>query len=138
MTYLLGGNVLLSLKIEEHCFHHRSAAWLGTARTRGHRFATCPITEGTLLRLHMRLHCDPSSSAAWDALREFHAMPEHERWLDNFSYAEVPHRHLHGHRQVTDAWLVELARRRGGTLATLDAALATLYPDTVELIPVLF
>ncbi len=49
--------------------------------------------------------------------------------------AEISPRLIRGHRQVTDAWLVELARRRGGRLATLDASLATLHPDTVVLIP---
>lgn len=43
---------------------------------------------------------------------------------------------LTGHRQVTDAWLAELARRKGGKLATLDAFLAALWPDATCLIPV--
>ena len=137
MTYLLDGNVLIALKIEDHVFHHRSAEWFASARDRKHRFATCPTTEGTLLRLHMRFHSDPGASAAWAALKEFHAMPDHECWLDNFSYGELSYRHLQGHRQLTDAWLVELVRRKRGKIATLDAALATLYPDAVELIPVL-
>ena len=43
---------------------------------------------------------------------------------------------MQGHRQITDSWLVELARRQGGVLATLDVPLATLYPEVVELVPV--
>jgi len=41
-----------------------------------------------------------------------------------------------GHRQVTDAYLVALARRRGpqARLATLDDGLAQLYPATATLI----
>ena len=34
------------------------------------RFATCPLTQGTLLRVLMRLALDSSASAAWQALRE--------------------------------------------------------------------
>jgi hypothetical protein len=41
---------------------------------------------------------------------------------------------LQGPKQVTDAWLAELARRNGGLLATLDGALAATHPDVAELI----
>jgi predicted nucleic acid-binding protein len=39
-----------------------------------------------------------------------------------------------GHRQVTDAYLVALARRHGGHVATLDAGLAALHGDDVLLL----
>jgi hypothetical protein len=39
-----------------------------------------------------------------------------------------------GHRQVTDAYLAALARRRQGRLATLDKGLAALHPDVAELL----
>lgn len=47
---------------------------------------------------------------------------------------DVSHHGLTGHRQITDAWLAELARQRGGKLATLDSGLAAFHPDVAELI----
>ncbi len=40
-----------------------------------------------------------------------------------------------GHRQVTDAYLAQLARIRNGQLATLDSGLAHLHSDVAVLIP---
>jgi uncharacterized protein len=40
-----------------------------------------------------------------------------------------------GHRQVTDAYLAELARRREARLATFDKGLAALHADVAELVP---
>jgi predicted nucleic acid-binding protein len=39
-----------------------------------------------------------------------------------------------GHRQVTDAYLVALARHHDGRLATFDRGLAALHDDAVELL----
>jgi len=98
------------------------------------RFATCSVTQGTLLRLHMKLAADTSAAAAWAVLADFEAHPLHDYWDDDLPYREVPHRLLQGHRQVTDAWLVELAKRNGGKVATLDKGLAATYPhDAVQI-----
>ena len=99
------------------------------------RFATCPFTQGTLLRLHMRTAADPSAAAAWRVLRDVSAHPEHEWWGDALSFTGVPHHHLQGSAQVTDAWLAELARQRRGRLATLDSGLAAQHPDVAEVLP---
>ena len=40
-----------------------------------------------------------------------------------------------GHRQVADAYLVALARKHHGHVATLDRGLAALHADAAELIP---
>lgn len=39
-----------------------------------------------------------------------------------------------GHRQVTDAYLAQLARENSGRLATFDKALAQLHDDVTELL----
>jgi predicted nucleic acid-binding protein len=46
----------------------------------------------------------------------------------------VPHDRLVGHRQVTDAHLVAIARHHGATLATLDARIVELAPDVVSVL----
>lgn len=133
MTWLLDGNVLVALRIDSHLHHDRVHRWFVTLRR--DRFATCLLTQGTLLRLHIKAAADPSATAAWQALEEVSRHPKHEWWGDALSFLEVPHRHLQGRAQVTDAWLAELARRRRGKLATLDSALAQLHADVAVLLP---
>ena len=133
MTWLLDGNVLVALAIDSHVHHHRAHEWFDSLG--GDRFATCPLTQGTLLRMHMRSAADQSAAAAWRALQGVTSHPRHAWWGDALSFLDVPHRHLQGSAQVTDAWLAELARRRGGRLATLDSGLAILHSDVAVLLP---
>ena len=132
MVWLLDGNLLVALAIRSHVHHARALAWF-YAQPRC--FATCSVTEGTLLRLHMMSAADTSAAAAWSTLARLRQMQGHEFWQDGFSYHEVSHHGLTGHRQITDAWLAELARQRSGRLATLDAGLAALHPDVADLVP---
>ncbi len=48
---LLDRNVLIALAVPEHVHHEAAMAWFG-ARTL--QFATCPITQGSLVRLLRR------------------------------------------------------------------------------------
>src|SRR5207302_1318309 len=112
MTWLLDGNVLVALRMDSHVHHDRVHKWFATLKK--DRFATCVITQGTLLRVHMKTAVDTTAPAAWQALREIHEHPRHTWWDDGLSFLSVPHRQLQGHRQVTDAWLAEVARRRKG------------------------
>jgi predicted nucleic acid-binding protein len=41
-----------------------------------------------------------------------------------------------GHRQVTDAYLAQLAREHDGRLATFDQGLAKLHHDIVDVVAV--
>jgi len=68
VTWLLDGNLLLALQVNSHIHHDRAHRWF--AELKGDRFATCAITQGTLLRLHMKAAADTSSAAAWKALRD--------------------------------------------------------------------
>jgi len=133
-TWLLDGNVLISLAWSGHMFHQRSSRWL-VALPPGDQIATCPVTEGTLLRLHMQHGKDHTSKAAWHALERVRNYPRHTFWPENFSYTEIDPTRITGHRQITDSWLAELARRNGGKLATLDEAFHHLWPEFTCLIP---
>ncbi|MBX3748401.1 MAG: PIN domain-containing protein [Verrucomicrobiae bacterium] len=132
MIWLPDGNALISLVLQSHSHHDRARAWF---RDEVRGFATCVITQGTLLRVHMQAAEDGSAAAAWETLRQLCAHPAHTFWPDSFGYPEVAHAHLQGARQVTDAWLAELARRRGARVATFDKAFAMLHPDATRLIP---
>ena len=54
----------------------------------------------------------------------------HVFWPDSLAFVEedIPAGYLVGHRQVTDAYLLGLALRNGGRLATLDAGVRSLLP----------
>ena len=133
MIWLLDGNVLVALRIDSHIHHERVHRWFATLKK--DRFATCVFTQGTLLRLHMKTAVDGSAAGAWQALKEVTEHPNHIWWNDGVSFLKLPHRHLQGGGQVTDAWLAELARRRKGRLATLDSPLAALHSDVAVLLP---
>ncbi|HYY17465.1 MAG TPA: VapC toxin family PIN domain ribonuclease, partial [Streptosporangiaceae bacterium] len=60
---------------------------------------------------------------------------QHEFWPDDLPYTEVPVQGIIGHRQVTDAYLAQLARARGARLATFDQALAKLHGNVADLVP---
>jgi toxin-antitoxin system PIN domain toxin len=130
--WLLDGCVLAPLALSTHPHHEKARQWF--ASTRPAPFATCAITQGTLLRLSMQVTASPSAASAWATLRSICTHPDHVFWDDAFSYLEIAPAGLLGHRQVTDAWLAQLARRRGGRVATLDAAFAQTHPDVATLI----
>ena len=106
--------------------------------TRGpSEFLLCPLTETSFLRLST----DPKigNQQLRDAiflLREFSALP-------GFSYLPIPDSwlnltapfiwRLHGHKQVTDAYLLGLAVRENAVLVTLDTRIQSwAAPDYIE------
>lgn len=129
-TVLLDGNVLIALIVAEHVHHAAAEDWF--ARD-GRTFATCPITQGTLVRLVMRE--SQHAGVATGALSAVLDHPRHEFWADDIGYDEVRLDGVLGHRQVTDAYLAQLARNRDGRLATFDEGLAALHKDVTDLVP---
>jgi len=140
---LLDVNVLLALGSDKHQFHAVATAWFD--KRAGRRWATCPLTECGFIRLssHPRLQASGGSPAqAIEVIRGIRAVRGHEFWPDDYSPADEPlFDRLSGHQQVTDAYLLALAVRRDGQLATFDRALKTLArtslgdADRVLLIP---
>ena len=58
-----------------------------------------------------------------DHLRHFCSSPHHVFWTESVSLTDTALfnlAHIGGHRQITDVYLLGLAKRRGGTLVTLD------------------
>jgi hypothetical protein len=59
------------------------------------------------------------------------ASSDHRFWPDELPFvlaADLAGSRLVGHQQVTDAYLLGLAHKRGARLATLDAGLEALVP----------
>jgi uncharacterized protein len=130
VTVLLDANVLIALLVEDHVHHGAAENWfVGMSGN----FATCPITQGSLIRLLIR-EGQPASTAR-EILKGTTADPRHEFWPDDVPYADVPTQGIIGHRQVTDAYLAQLTRAHGSRLATFDQAMAKLHHDVAELVP---
>ena len=117
MTVLLDANVLVALLVDDHVHHQAAENWF-VGMTGG--FATCP---------------GQSAAAARTILNDTAASPRHEFWPDDIPYTDVPTQGIVGHRQVTDAYLAQLARAHGSRLAPFDQALAKLHHDVAELVP---
>lgn len=130
MTVLLDANVLIALLVEDHVHHQATEAWFAA---QGEPFATCPITQGSLIRLIIRQGWSAGDATA--LVRAVMELPNHEFWPDSVGYDTVPVDGVIGHRQVTDAYLAQLARTHGARLATLDQGLAKLHPDVADLVP---
>lgn len=126
---LLDANVLIALVIDDHVHHAPAEAWFAASRT---SFATCPITQGSLMRLLLRE--GQTAQAARSVLEAVTSDPRHEFWPDSASFHDIPVTGIVGHRQVTDAYLAHLARSRNARLATFDQALAKLHADIADLI----
>jgi len=142
---LLDVNVLVALAWPAHEWHDPVRRWFARNSRRG--WATCPFTQAALIRILSNPSFSPDAVTpreAVDLLAQNLKHPFHRFWPDELSFPEAvePFRdRLVGHQQITDAYLLGLAIRKGGRLATLDRAVLWLLPKEapeaahVEIIP---
>lgn len=130
-AHLLDGNVLVALADEAHVHHDAAVRWFAADAS---PFATCPITQGTLLRMLLRHGAVAGPALAGEVLTRLCAHPRHRFWVDDLSYTELSWTGVLGQRQVTDAYLAALARARQGRLVTFDRGLAALHGDVAVLL----
>ncbi len=150
MTYLLDVNLLIALAWPNHTHHRIAQTWF---RQRGRNgWASCPITQTGFVRISSNgkfLDGAVSPHGAIELLKSVMHSTQHVFWpddwslADDLSQAESPGyvwQQVVGHGQVTDAYLLALARTHQGKLATLDQAVPALisaiaHPkDLLELI----
>ena len=123
---LLDVNVLIALLDDAHVFSRRANEWLDAAPR---RIATCPIVENGVVRIMSA----PAYSATHRAtpaqmvegLRALAEGTDHAFWPDDASLLDetcFDFTRLHGHRQITDAYLLALTVRHRGALASFDAS----------------
>lgn len=129
MSVLLDSNVLIALVVVDHVHHDATEAWFADL---AEPYATCPITQGALIRLLVRHGA--TAEQARRVLAGVSAAEAHEFWPDELGYGQVAMTGVIGHRQVTDAYLAALARDRGGHLATFDKGLMALHPDVARMV----
>lgn len=127
MAYLLDVNVLIALVDPAHIQHEAAHGWF--AEHGRHAWATCPLTENGLLRVvgHARYPNSPGMPAAVAGiLIGLRSLPGHRFWPDDISLMETDRidtaRLLHA-SQITDSYLLALARAHDGQLATFDRKL---------------
>lgn len=124
---LLDVNILLALFDPEHVHHEIAHDWFSDHHKAG--WATCPLTENGFVRLLS----DPASgiegnrpAALIESLRKFCASGHHVFWPDSISLRDPKLFNdslLSGPRQLTDIYLLGLAKKMGGKLATFDRSI---------------
>ena len=134
MTFLLDLNLLLALAWPSHVHHDAAHKWFEREASPG--WATCPLTQLGFVRLSSNpaFTSDAvSPPAALSLLRDITAMDGHQFWSDDVDCVSAAFSggiRLSGHRQVTDAYLLSLARARSGCLATLDRRMSRIVPES--------
>jgi len=120
---LLDVNVLIGLFDENHAHHAPVVSWFRDHVTEG--WASCPITQNGALRILSQPKY-PNALAVGDALhrlREATSTSYHHFLPDDISLLDdgvLNVRHLLGHRQLTDTYLLALAVAHDARLVTLD------------------
>lgn len=140
---LLDVNVLVALFFPDHIHHDVAHDWFADHRHEG--WATCPLTENGLIRVACQQPSDevlvrPADVVA--GLARFCRDKAHRSWPDSVSLADATlfaPQFIGGHRQVTDVYLLGLARKQGGRLATFDRTIPVkaVRGGTAELLHVI-
>ena len=124
---LLDVNVLVALFDPDHVHHDLAHDWFADHRKEG--WATCPMTESGFIRVVSNPSYQPDAprpAVAAVQLRRFCASGHHRFWPDalsplnekTFAFASV-----RGYRQITDVYLLGLAKQMNGALATFDRSI---------------
>jgi toxin-antitoxin system PIN domain toxin len=136
---LLDVNALVALAWDSHVHHARMRAWFAENSASG--WATCPLTESGFVRVSSNPRALPVAigiDAARAVLQALRARDAHRFLTDDVSLGDGDFPKVTGYRQVTDAHLLTLARRRGVRLVSFDAGVLALSQGRdVELLTVL-
>ncbi len=123
---LLDVNVLIAILDVDHVHHARAREWVLAHQAAG--WASCPLTQNGCIRIMSQPgYRNPLPAAAvMERLALATRHPSHQFWPADFSLLDesvADRSRIHGPRQVTDLYLLALAVRNGGCLATFDAAI---------------
>jgi toxin-antitoxin system PIN domain toxin len=136
---LLDVNALVALAWDTHVHHVRIRGWFDEHARSG--WATCPITESGFVRVSSNPKALPVAIGVDEALGVLSVLRKagaHRFLLDDVSPTDDDVPRISGHRQVTDAQLLTIARRRGVPLVTFDRGIEALSGGKdVELLAVL-
>jgi hypothetical protein len=135
VTYLLDVNALVALGVLEHEFHERAAKWVRSLASEGTpQLATCSITELGYIRV--LLQASRYSFSVADA----RALLLRLKKANGLNFTFIADDHDLSHmpswvntaKQITDGHLVQLARAKGASLATLDKKIPGAFQIPVD------
>jgi uncharacterized protein len=125
---LLDVNVLVALLDEGHVHHAIAQALIAKPKL---KIATCALTENGVLRVMNLPGYSVYGPAGFDAVRtQLQRLcndVDHAYWPCDVSLRDDPSvqwNRVMGHNQITDVYLLALAVKHGGALATLDHRVA--------------
>jgi toxin-antitoxin system PIN domain toxin len=134
VTFLLDVNVLMALLWENHEHHQIARRWLRSVAD----FATCPVSQLGFARVssHPLLGYSMSPDQAFGVLRRLLADSRHRFVPDDLSCEDRSVRTdlMGGANQITDHYLVALARQHRFSLATFDEPLARAFVGDAQLV----
>jgi hypothetical protein len=125
MSALLDISVVIALLDPDHAFHERAHAWWAAQAKSG--WASCPIVENGVVRIMS--HPGYSQEARFtpgdliSRLQTFATQTNHEFWPDDVSLRDgtlFMAERIHSFRQLPDLYLLALATKHAGSLATFD------------------
>jgi uncharacterized protein len=125
--HLVDVNVLVARLFEDHVHHIVAKRWFGTP---GLQWAICVLTEAGFLRYATAP--DMGGINVGEATGILEKLAEHPGYQyrplsrDWRTLTKPFFRRLHGHRQITDAYLLGLALSEGMVLVTFDKAILHL------------
>jgi uncharacterized protein len=129
MRALLDINVIIALLDPDHTFHDRAHVWWTANATTG--WASCPITENGVVRIMSNStyssHVRFAPGDLIGRLRTFASRTDHEFWPDDLSLRDdrvFATDRIHSSRQLTDLYLLGLAAKHEGRLATFDQGIS--------------
>lgn len=123
---LLDVNVLIALFDATHIHHEAAHDWF--ADHRAHGWATCAMTENGFVRVLANPQAAVDSGripAIVERLKTFCGSGHHAFWPDDLSLRDALFdlSYARGHRQLTDVYLLGLAVKHRGRLATFDRSI---------------
>ena len=124
---LLDVNVLVALFDPDHVHHELAHDWF--ADQRAHGWATCALTENGLVRVLSHVKYGAAVSRPEEIvgrLSVFCDSGHHVFWPDTISLRDrriFNPSFIRGHRQVSDIYLLGLAKKMSGRLATFDRSI---------------
>lgn len=139
---LLDINILTALLWPTHEHHQVAHRWF--AGRAGAPWATCSLTQLGFVRVVSNPAFSPDALSPAEAVALLGgnlAHPGHEFWTEGLQLPAAVKgldERLQGYKQLTDAYLLALAHRRKGVLATFDRGLRALadnvFSGSLELV----
>jgi toxin-antitoxin system PIN domain toxin len=121
---LLDVNVLVSLFEPDHPHHEVAHDWFADSHESG--WATCALTQNGFVRILASPRQGTAILRPVDLvnhLAQFCASRHHVFWRNSVSLTDknlFNHSMIRGYRQISDIYLLGLAKNTGGCLATFD------------------